>query len=190
MNLKKWLALGLSGALLLMLLAACSSDSGQEAETSESPAAETETVSPSPEAADESADPAPEAGDDTETDTLALTFTFLDGDGAALADAAVQLTMNGDQADYPTDSNGVLSVGGLPRTGTVELVLTDSAGAQLGTLELRLTEGSVIDVADNGDSTAVLTILSDTVETSLTVTVGEDSVLQCALDLGAEDTAA
>ena len=149
-----------------------------------SPPAETETVSPSPET--ESTAPAQETDGTAEADALALSFTFLDSDGAALADASVQLTIDGEQADYPTDSDGRLTVGGLPRTGTAELVMADSSGAQLGVLELQLSEGSVTDVADNGDGTAVLTVLSGTAETALTVTVGYGGILQCALDLGAE----
>ena len=179
------LAVGLSAALLWAALAACSSDTGTETGGSaSSPPAETETVSPSPET--ESTAPAQETDGTAEADALALSFTFLDSDGAALADASVQLTIDGEQADYPTDSDGRLTVGGLPRTGTAELVLADSSGAQLGVLELQLSEGSVTDVADSGDGTAVLTVLSGTAETALTVTVGDGGILQCALDLGAE----
>lgn len=188
----QWMTIGLSTALLFAALTACSTGSGAN-ETEESPSAsptETEAVSPEPE--EESQEPALETGEgsDSEADALALSFTLLDADGAPLADASAQLTIDGNQADYPADTDGTLTVAGLPREGTVELVLTDSAGAELGTLELQLAEGSVTDVADSGDGTASLTVLSGAAEVALTVTVGDSGLLSCSLDVGGGETAA
>ena len=186
----QWMTIGLSAALLFAALTACSTGSGAN-ETEESPSAspaETEAVSPEP----ESQEPAQETGDgsESEADALALSFTLLDADGAPLADASAQLTIDGNQADYPADTDGTLTVAGLPREGTVELVLTDSADAELGTLELQLAEGSVTDVADSGDGTASLTVLSGAAEVALTVTVGDSGLLSCSLDVGGGETAA
>ena len=179
----QWMTIGLSAALLFAALTACSTGSGAN-ETEESPSAspaETEAVSPEPE--EESQEPAQETGDgsESEADALALSFTLLDADGAPLADASAQLTIDGNQADYPADTDGTLTVAGLPREGTVELVLTDSADAELGTLELQLAEGSVTDVADSGDGTASLTGLTESGEAAITLDMGDGGPLTCFL---------
>ena len=176
----KWLALGLCGALLLAALTACSTNSGQEGETVSPTPDETETVSTTP-AEEEDAVQETGAPGETEDAGLALSFTLLDAGGAPLSDASLQLTIGEDQADYPAEENGTLTVGGLPRTGTVELVLTDSAGAELGALELQVSVGSVTDAVDNGDGTVSLTVLAESDEAALTLTLGDEGTLRCAL---------
>lgn len=180
----KWLALGLCGALLLAALTACSADSGQEEEETVSPTPtpeETESVSATPAAEEEDAVQETAAPDETADAGLTLAFTLLDADGAPLSDASLQLTIGEDQADYPAEEDGTLTVSGLPRTGTAELVLTDASGAELGTLELQLSEGSVIDAVDNGDGTASLTVLTESEEAALTLAMGDGGTLTCSL---------
>ena len=179
----KWLALGLCGALLLAALTACSADSGQEEETvSPTPTPEeTESVSTTPAAEEEDAAQETAAPDETADAGLALAFTLLDADGAPLSDASLQLTIGEDQADYPPEEDGTLTVSGLPRTGTAELVLTDASGAELGTLELQLSEGSVTDAVDNGDGTASLTVLTESEEAAITLAMGDGGILTCSL---------
>ena len=179
----KWLALGLCGALLLAALTACSADSGQEEETvSPTPTPEeTESVSATPAAEEEDAVQETAAPDETADAGLTLAFTLLDADGAPLSDASLQLTIGEDQADYPAEEDGTLTVGGLPRTGTAELVLTDASGAELGTLELQLSEGSVTDAVDNGDGTASLTVLTESEEAAITLAMGDGGTLTCSL---------
>ena len=180
----KLLALGLCGALLLAALtAACSADSGQEEETvSPTPTPEeTESVSATPAAEEEDAVQETAAPDETADAGLTLAFTLLDADGAPLSDASLQLTIGEDQADYPAEEDGTLTVSGLPRTGTAELVLTDASGAELGTLELQLSEGSVTDAVDNGDGTASLTVLTESAEAALTLAMGDGGILTCSL---------
>ena len=178
----KWLALGLCGALLLAALTACSADSGQEEAVSPTPIPEeAESVSATPAAEEEDAVQETAAPDETADAGLTLAFTLLDADGAPLSDASLQLTIGEDQADYPAEEDGTLTVGGLPRTGTVELALTDSAGAELGALELQVSEGSVTDAVDNGDGTASLTVLAESDEAALTLTLGDEGALRCAL---------
>lgn len=178
----KWLALGLCGAMLLAALTACSADSGQEEETvSPTPTPEeTESVSTTP-AAEEDAVQETAAPDETADAGLTLAFTLLDADGAPLSDASLQLTIGEDQADYPAEEDGTLTVSGLPRTGTAELVLTDASGAELGTLGLQLSEGSVTDAVDNGDGTASLTVLTESEEAALTLAMGDGGILTCSL---------
>ena len=65
-------------------------------------------------------------------------------------------------------------------TGT-ELVLTDASGAELGTLELQLSEGSVTDAVDNGDGTASLTVLTESEEAAITLAMGDGGTLTCSL---------
>ena len=179
----KWLALGLCGALLLAALTACSADSGQEEETvSPTPTLEeTESVSATPAAEEEDAVQETAAPDETADAGLTLAFTLLDTDGAPLSDASLQLTIGEDQADYPAEEDGTLTVSGLPRTGTAELVLTDASGAELGTLELQLSEGSVTDAVDNGDGTASLTVLTESAEAAITLAMGDGGILTCSL---------
>ena len=179
----KWLALGLCGALLLAALTACSADSGQEEETvSPTPTPEeTESVSATPAAEEEDAVQETAAPDETADAGLTLAFTLLDADGAPLSDASLQLTIGEDQADYPAEEDGTLTVSGLPRTGTAELVLTDASGAELGTLGLQLFEGSVTDAVDNGDGTASLTVLTESEEAALTLAMGDGGILTCSL---------
>ena len=180
----KWLALGLCGALLLAALtAACSADSGQEEETvSPTPTPEeTESISATPAAEEEDAVQETAAPDETADAGLTLAFTLLDADGAPLSDASLQLTIGEDQADYPAEEDGTLTVSGLPRTGTAELVLTDASGAELGTLELQLSEGSVTDAVDNGDGTASLTVLTESEEAAITLAMGDGGTLTCSL---------
>lgn len=179
----KWLALGLCGALLLAALTACSADSGQEEETvSPTPIPEeAESVSATPAAEEEDAVQETAAPDETADAGLILAFTLLDADGAPLSDASLQLTIGEDQADYPAEEDGTLTVSGLPRTGTAELVLTDASGAELGTLELQLSEGSVTDAVDNGDGTASLTVLTESEEAALTLAMGDGGTLTCSL---------
>ena len=179
----KWLALGLCGALLLAALTACSADSGQEEETvSPTPTPEeTESVSATPAAEEEDAVQETAAPDETADAGLTLAFTLLDADGAPLSDASLQLTIGENQADYPAKEDGTLTVSGLPRTGTAELVLTDASGAELGTLELQLSEGSVTDAVDNGDGTASLTVLTESEEAALTLAMGDGGTLTCSL---------
>lgn len=179
----KWLALGLCGALLLAALTACSADSGQDEETvSPTPTPEeTESVSTTPAAEEEDAVQETAAPDETADAGLNLAFTLLDADGAPLSDASLQLTIGEDQADYPAEEDGTLTVSGLPRTGTAELVLTDASGAELGTLELQLSEGSVTDAVDNGDGTASLTVLTESAEAALTLAMGDGGTLTCSL---------
>ena len=177
----KWLALGLCGALLLAALTACSADSGQEEETVSPTPEETESVSTTPAAEEEDAVQETAAPDETADAGLTLAFTLLDADGAPLSDASLQLTIGEDQADYPAEEDGTLTVSGLPRTGTAELVLTDASGAELGTLELQLSEGSVTDAVDNGDGTASLTVLTESVEAALTLAMGDGGTLTCSL---------
>ena len=179
----KWLALGLCGAMLLAALTACSADSGQEEETvSPTPTPEeTESVSTTPAAEEENAVQETAAPDETADAGLTLAFTLLDADGAPLSDASLQLTIGEDQADYPAEEDGTLTVSGLPRTGTAELVLTDASGAELGTLELQLSEGSVTDAVDNGDGTASLTVLTESAEAALTLAMGDGGTLTCSL---------
>ena len=179
----KWLALGLCGALLLAALTACSADSGQEEEETVSPTPtpeETESVSTTP-AAEEDAVQETAAPDETADAGLTLAFTLLDADGAPLSDASLQLTIVEDQADYPAEEDGTLTVSGLPRTGTAELVLTDASGAELGTLGLQLSEGSVTDAVDNGDGTASLTVLTESAEAAITLAMGDGGILTCSL---------
>ena len=179
----KWLALGLCGALLLAALTACSADSGQEEETvSPTPTPEeTESVSATPAAEEEDAVQETDAPDETADAGLALAFTLLDADGAPLSDASLQLTIGEDQVDYPAEEDGTLTVSGLPRTVTAELVLTDASGAELGTLELQLSEGSVTDAVDNGDGTASLTVLTESEEAAITLAMGDGGTLTCSL---------
>lgn len=177
----KWLALGLCGALLLAALTACSADSGQEEETVSPTPEETESVSATPAAEEEDAVQETAAPDETAGAGLTLAFTLLDADGAPLSDASLQLTIGEDQADYPAEEDGTLTVSGLPRTGTAELVLTDASGAELGTLELQLSEGSVTDAVDNGDGTASLTVLTESEEAALTLAMGDGGTLTCSL---------
>ena len=177
----KWLALGLCGALLLAALTACSADSGQEEETVSPTPEETESVSTTPAAEEEDAVQETAAPDETADAGLTLAFTLLDADGAPLSDASLQLTIGEDQADYPAEEDGTLTVSGLPRTGTAELVLTDASGAELGTLELQLSEGSLTDAVDNGDGTASLTVLTESVEAALTLAMGDGGTLTCSL---------
>lgn len=179
----KWLALGLCGALLLAALTACSADSGQEEETvSPTPTLEeTESVSATPAAEEEDAVQETAAPDETADAGLTLAFTLLDADGVPLSDASLQLTIGEDQADYPAEEDGTLTVSGLPRTGTAELVLTDASGAELGTLELQLSEGSVTDAVDSGDGTASLTVLTESEEAALTLAMGDGGILTCSL---------
>ena len=179
----KWLALGLCGALLLAALTACSADSGQEEETVTSTPTpeETESVSTTPAAEEEDAVQETAAPDETADAGLTLAFTLLDADGAPLSDASLQLTIGEDQADYPAEEDGTLTVSGLPRTGTAELVLTDASGAELGTLELQLSEGSVTDAVDNGDGTASLTVLTESAEAAITLAMGDGGILTCSL---------
>lgn len=179
----KWLALGLCGALLLAALTACSADSGQEEETvSPTPIPEeAESVSTTPAAEEEDAVQETAAPDETADAGLTLAFTLLDADGAPLSDASLQLTIGEDQADYPAEEDGTLTVSGLPRTGTAELVLTDASGAELGTLELQLSEGSVTDAVDNGDGTASLTVLTESAEAAITLAMGDGGTLTCSL---------
>ena len=179
----KWLALGLCGALLLAALTACSADSGQEEETvSPTPTPEeTESVSATPAAEEEDAVQETAAPDETADAGLTLAMSLLDSDGAPLSDASLQLTIGEDQADYPAEEDGTLTVSGLPRTGTAELVLTDASGAELGTLELQLSEGSLTDAVDNGDGTASLTVLTESVEAALTLAMGDGGTLTCSL---------
>ena len=179
----KWLALGLCGALLLAALTACSADSGQEEETvSPTPIPEeAESVSATPAAEEEDAVQETAAPDETADAGLTLAFTLLDADGAPLSDASLQLTIGEDQADYPAEEDGTLTVSGLPRTGTAELVLTDASGAELGTLELQFSEGSVTDAVDNGDGTASLTVLTESEEAALTLAMGDGGTLTCSL---------
>lgn len=179
----KWLALGLCGAMLLAALTACSADSGQEEETvSPTPTPEeTESVSTTPAAEEEDAVQETDAPDETADAGLALAFTLLDADGAPLSDASLQLTIGEDQVDYPAEEDGTLTVSGLPRTVTAELVLTDASGAELGTLELQLSEGSVTDAVDNGDGTASLTVLTESEEAAITLAMGDGGTLTCSL---------
>ena len=179
----KWLALGLCGAMLLAALTACSADSGQEEETVTSTPTpeETESVSTTPAAEEEDAVQETAAPDETADAGLTLAFTLLDADGAPLSDASLQLTIGEDQADYLAEEDGTLTVSGLPRTGTAELVLTDASGAELGTLELQLSEGSVTDAVDNGDGTASLTVLTESEEAALTLAMGDGGTLTCSL---------
>ena len=179
----KWLALGLCGAMLLAALTACSADSGQEEETvSPTPTPEeTESVSATPAAEEEDAVQETDAPDETADAGLTLAFTLLDADGAPLSDASLQLTIGEDQVDYPAEEDGTLTVSGLPRTVTAELVLTDASGAELGTLELQLSEGSVTDAVDNGDGTASLTVLTESAEAALTLAMGDGGTLTCSL---------
>ena len=178
----KWLALGLCGALLLAALTACSADSGQEEAVSPTPIPEeAESVSATPAAEEEDAVQETAAPDETADAGLILAFTLLDADGAPLSDASLQLTIGEDQADYPAEEDGTLTVSGLPRTGTAELVLTDASGAELGTLELQLSEGSVTDAVDNGDGTASLTVLTESAEAALTLAMGDGGTLTCSL---------
>lgn len=129
----KWLALGLCGAMLLAALTACSADSGQEETVSPTPTPEeTESVSATPAAEEEDAVQETAAPDETADAGLTLAFTLLDADGAPLSDASLQLTIGEDQADYPAEEDGTLTVSGLPRTGTAELVLTDASGGGAG----------------------------------------------------------
>lgn len=178
----KWLALGLCGALLLAALTACSADSGQEEAVSPTPIPEeAESVSTTPAAEEEDAVQETPAPDETADAGLTLAFTLLDADGAPLSDASLQLTIGEDQADYPAEEDGTLTVSGLPRTGTAELVLTDASGAELGTLELQLSEGSVTDAVDNGDGTASLTVLTESAEAAITLAMGDGGTLTCSL---------
>ena len=179
----KWLALGLCGAMLLAALTACSADSGQEEETvSPTPTPEeTESVSATPAAEEEDAVQETAAPDETADAGLTLAFTLLDADGAPLSDASLQLTIGEDHVDYPAEEDGTLTVSGLPRTGTAELVLTDASGAELGTLGLQLSEGSVTDAVDNGDGTASLTVLTESEEAALTLAMGDGGILTCSL---------
>ena len=178
----KWLALGLCGALLLAALTACSADSGQEEAVSPTPIPEeAESVSATPAAEEEDAVQETAAPDETADAGLILAFTLLDADGAPLSDASLQLTIGEDQADYPAEEDGTLTVSGLPRTGTAELVLTDASGAELGTLELQLSEGSVTDAVDNGDGTASLTVLTESEEAAITLAMGDGGTLTCSL---------
>ena len=177
----KWLALGLCGALLLAALTACSTNSGQEGEAVSPTPDETEAVSTTPAAEEEDAVQETAAPDETADAGLTLAFTLLDAGGAPLSDASLQLTIGEDQADYPAEEDGTLTVGGLPRTGTVELALTDSAGAELGALELQVSEGSVTDAVDNGDGTASLTVLTESEEAALTLAMGDGGTLTCSL---------
>ena len=177
----KWLALGLCGAMLLAALTACSADSGQEEETVSPTPEETESVSTTPAAEEEDAVQETAAPDETADAGLTLAFTLLDADGAPLSDASLQLTIGEDQADYPAEEDGTLTVSGLPRTGTAELVLTDASGAELGTLELQLSEGSVTDAVDNGDGTASLTVLTESEEAAITLAMGDGGTLTCSL---------
>ena len=155
----KWLALGLCGALLLAALTACSADSGQEEETVSPTPEETESVSTTPAAEEEDAVQETAAPDETADAGLTLAFTLLDADGAPLSDASLQLTIGEDQADYPAEEDGTLTLEALVETGAQpDMVTFAGDGVVLTADEGEPREGYGEDIADPKGSVTVVDV--------------------------------
>ena len=177
----KWMTLGLGMALMLSL-AACSQ---QEAEETASPTPDPtatpvqEEVVESPAA---SAEPGMEETEESQ-ETLALTASFQDEAGAALAGATVRFTVGATEAEYLTGEDGALTVASLPLTGTVEVALLDDEGTETAGVALELAQGSVTDVTEGEDGAWLVTLLTDADTLSLSFVQTDAGALTCALDL-------
>jgi hypothetical protein len=184
-HLKKWTAIGLS-AVMLLALAACSSDDSDSTTTTEPTTAVTDDAT---EATDNATEATDDAVDETGEAKTVVSFNarFLDSAEEPLANYTIETTVDGESTQYITDDDGMATIPDLPRTGTVELSILDEENTEVGLIELTLADGSITDVAESDDGTYSLTILSSADLVDLTFELSDDGTLACTL--AADDSA-
>ena len=116
-------------------------------------------------------------------DGITIYCTFAAQDGTALSNGTVRFSTDKDHIDYPLDQKGALTLSGLPRETSLTVAVLDDQGKEQGTMGLILSQGSVIDVAKDGEGDSHVCLREDTKEVSLTFTIHDDGALDCTLYL-------
>ena len=114
----------------------------------------------------------------TEEDALSIAALFQTENGDTLNGSAACFTTEADSDHCQVDSEGVVSVSGLPRSGELLLTLFDP---QQGAMKLSFDQGAVIDATTGQDGVGHITVRNDTREVALIFILTEDGTLQCTL---------
>lgn len=127
-----------------------------------------------------------EASSDAESvdDGIAIAVRFRKGNGAALSNGSASISDGETYVEYSLDDNGEMQASGLPRQGTLLLILFDQAERELGRTTVNLSTGAVIDASTDEAGTGYITLKENTTEVSLVFTLCGDGSLQCSLWLG------
>lgn len=122
---------------------------------------------------------APSEGEDE--DEFSITALFQTENGDALHGSAAYFSTEANSNYCQVDSDGVVSVFGLPRNGELLLTLFDQQQKVQGAMTLSFDQGAVIDAMTSEDGVGHITVRNDTREVALIFVLTEDGTLQCAL---------
>ncbi len=131
----------------------------------------------------EEADGVPGVG--TDDGEIAITARFLQEDGGVLSHGSASISDGETDVKYSLDDDGEMWVSGLPREGTILLILFDQEEQELGRTTVMFSTGAVIDASTDEAGAGYITLKEDTSEVSLVFTLCGDGSLQCSLWLGA-----
>lgn len=128
---------------------------------------------------------APSEGGDEDELSIAALFQTENGDALHGSAAYFSTEANGDY--YQVDSDGTVSIFGLPRNGELLLTLFDQQQRVQGAMTLSFDQGAVIDAMTSEDGVGHITVRNDTREVALIFVLTEDGGLRCALWLASPD---
>ena len=114
--------------------------------------------------------------------SVAVAARFRRESGEAISGGEASLTVENTCASFSLDGNGEIRVSGLPREGTVDLILYGGEGREEGHTTLHFSTGAVIDASTDETGDSYVTTRADTEAVELQFTIGAAG-LQCALRL-------
>lgn len=118
---------------------------------------------------------------ETDEGGLSIAALFQTESGDALYGGAAHFSTETKSDSCQLNSDGTVSVSGLPRNGDLLLTLFDWQQNVQGAMKLSFSEGAVIDASTGEDGVGHITVRSDTNEVALVFILTEEGVLQCTL---------
>lgn len=113
---------------------------------------------------------------------IAIAARFCREDGMPLTQGSARISAGEISVTYPQDEDSGVRVWGLPREGTVSLVLLDAGAKEVGHTTLCFTTGTLIDASTDQEGIGYVTVKEDTAAIALAFTLNGD-VLECTLRL-------
>ncbi len=117
----------------------------------------------------------------TEEEGLSIAALFQTENGDALRGSAACFSTEAASEHCQVDSEGIVSVSGLPRSGELRLTLVDPQQKEQGAMTLSFGQGAVIDASTGENGVGHFTVRDDTSEVALIFVLTEDGTLQCTL---------
>lgn len=119
--------------------------------------------------------------ENADKDELSISALFQTESGETLHGSAAYFSTEANSDYCQVNSDGTVSVTGLPRNGELLLTLFDQRQELQGAMTLFFGQGAVIDAMTGEDGVGHITVRNDTSEVALIFVLTEDGTLQCTL---------